>query len=101
MFVLPTLTDLSSFWETIKVSTYTTLFERECFDILVEYILQENDLFLLQKSKEQMSNTGNNSGAIWKTVMTTIQNVFDTKQPPFRIVLKRTGSPDAGHLVVV
>ncbi|KAI8851589.1 hypothetical protein BC829DRAFT_386413 [Chytridium lagenaria] len=70
MFVLPTLTDLSSYWDTVK----------------------ENDLFLLQKSKEQES-------ALWKTVMATIQNVFDTKQPPFRIVLRSSEATDAGHMV--
>ncbi|KAJ3411856.1 hypothetical protein HDV05_001645 [Chytridiales sp. JEL 0842] len=70
MFVLPTVTDLSSYWETIK----------------------ENEMFLLQKAKEQ-------EGALWKTVMATIQNVFDTKQPPFRIVLKSAQSQETGHMV--
>ncbi|KAJ3332059.1 TBC1 domain member 9, partial [Blyttiomyces sp. JEL0837] len=70
MFLHPTPTDLSGLWETVK----------------------ENENFVLQKLKEQES-------ALWKTVLATIQNVFDTKQPPFRIVLRGAQSADSGYMV--
>ncbi|KAJ3052498.1 hypothetical protein HK097_006137, partial [Rhizophlyctis rosea] len=54
--------------------------------------LQENDLFLLQKLKEQ-------EGTVMKSVWATLQNVFDTKQPPFRILLKSPQSSDVAHMV--
>ncbi|KAI9325982.1 rab-GTPase-TBC domain-containing protein [Zopfochytrium polystomum] len=71
MFVVPTPSDhATNYWELIK----------------------ENDLFMLQQAKDQES-------AIWKTVLTTIQNVFDTKQAPFRILLKNQAGGETGHLV--
>jgi len=48
-----------------------------------------NELFILQKSVAQV-------GLFWKTV----QNVFDTKQPPFRIVLKSTEN-EFGQVIAV
>ncbi|KAJ3037593.1 hypothetical protein HDV00_001481 [Rhizophlyctis rosea] len=70
MWILPTLVDITSFWETVK----------------------ENDLFLLQKLKEQ-------EGTMMKSVWATLQNVFDTKQSPFRILLKSPQSSDVGHMI--
>ncbi|KAI9205822.1 rab-GTPase-TBC domain-containing protein [Polychytrium aggregatum] len=73
MWVVPTPTDItpSAYWEALK----------------------ENELFILQKLKEQ------SNGALWKSVLSTIQNVFDTKQPPFRIILRSAESSDTGYLV--
>ena len=48
-----------------------------------------NELFILQKSVAQV-------GLFWKTV----QNVFDTKQPPFRIVLKSSQN-EFGQVIAV
>ncbi|KAJ3340575.1 hypothetical protein HDU83_007012 [Entophlyctis luteolus] len=82
MFVLPTQTDLNaSYWDTLK----------------------DNGVFVLQKARTQES-------ALWKAVVTTIQNVFDSKQPPFRIILKTPNTvqpapsqpaagPETGHVV--
>ncbi|KAJ3124723.1 TBC1 domain member 9, partial [Physocladia obscura] len=84
MFVLPTQSDLNaSYWEPLK----------------------ENPVFVLQRARAQES-------ALWKAVITTIQNVFDSKQPPFRIILKSpsllppnsnitaaTAVSDSGHVV--
>ncbi|KAL2918208.1 GTPase activating protein (GAP) [Polyrhizophydium stewartii] len=77
MWTLPTPVDASSFWQTIK----------------------ENDLFSAQKSKENESST-----TMLRSVWATIQNVFDTKQPPFRIVLRTQGGQDSaayGHMIAV
>ncbi|KAJ3235657.1 hypothetical protein HDU77_000213 [Chytriomyces hyalinus] len=67
-------------------------------------VVKENKVFVLQKAKQQES-------VIWKAVVATIQNVnlnggsrFDSKQPPFRIVLKspqNPGSLETGHVVAV
>ncbi|TPX34079.1 hypothetical protein SmJEL517_g03274 [Synchytrium microbalum] len=71
MILLPTLCDTgASFWDLVK----------------------ENDLFMIQKAKEQ-------GGALWKTVLATVQNVLDTKQSKFRILLKSPQGPEVGHLV--
>ncbi|KNC97733.1 uncharacterized protein SPPG_06734 [Spizellomyces punctatus DAOM BR117] len=70
MLCLPSQVDISSYWETVK----------------------ENDLFLLQRLKEQ-------EGTALKSLWATIQNVLDTKQPPFRILLRSAESPDVGHMV--
>ncbi|KAJ3297468.1 hypothetical protein HDU79_003549 [Rhizoclosmatium sp. JEL0117] len=74
MFVLPTATDIQyTYWEVVK----------------------DNPIFSLHKAKQQDS-------AIWKAVVTTIQNVFDSKQPPFRIILKSpqvAGQGEVGHVV--
>ncbi|KAJ1552603.1 TBC1 domain member 9 [Cladochytrium tenue] len=71
MFVVPTLTGYGhALWDTLK---------------------QQNDLFLLQQIKDK--------DTAWKTVLATFQNVFDTKQAPFRIILKGHDGSDSGHLV--
>ncbi|KAI9327546.1 rab-GTPase-TBC domain-containing protein [Obelidium mucronatum] len=74
MFTLPTATDINlAYWEVVK----------------------DNPIFTLHKAKQQES-------AIWKAVVTTIQNVFDSKQPPFRIILKSPNLPgqgEVGHIV--
>lgn len=59
MWIVPSICEVTPFWEDIK----------------------ENRFFLLQKSK-----AGEN--AIWKNLVGTLQTIFDTKQPPFRILLK-------------
>ncbi|ORX58362.1 TBC-domain-containing protein [Piromyces finnis] len=51
--------------------------------------LKINELFILQKSVAQV-------GLFWKT----LQNVFDTKQPPFRIVLKSSQN-EFGQVIAV
>ncbi|KAJ3074761.1 hypothetical protein HDU98_010351 [Podochytrium sp. JEL0797] len=74
MFLLPTGTDVNlAYWE----------------------VVQDNGIFSLHKMKQQDS-------ALWRIVTTTIQNVFDSKQPPFRIVLKSPqlpGQQETGHVV--
>jgi len=52
-------------------------------------ILKVNELFVLQKSVAQV-------GLFWKT----LQNVFDTKQPPFRIVFKSSQN-QLGQVIAV
>ncbi|KAI8930220.1 rab-GTPase-TBC domain-containing protein [Entophlyctis helioformis] len=76
MWTLPTAVEPSSFWQTRK----------------------ENDLFLLQKSKENEA-----ASTVLKSVWATIQNVFDTKQPPYRIVLRNTngGIEGSGQMIAV
>ncbi|KAJ1332801.1 hypothetical protein BSLG_008430 [Batrachochytrium salamandrivorans] len=70
MWTLPTAIETSSFWKTIK----------------------ETDLFLMQKSSENEANS-----TMLKSVWATLQNVFDTKQPPYRIILRtyQGGAVDA------
>eukprot|EP00833_Pecoramyces_ruminatium_P007731 jgi/Orpsp1_1/1181763/evm.model.c7180000078497.1 len=51
--------------------------------------LKVNELFVLQKSVAQV-------GLFWKT----LQNVFDTKQPPFRIVFKSSQN-ELGQVIAV
>ncbi|KAI8919464.1 rab-GTPase-TBC domain-containing protein [Powellomyces hirtus] len=70
MLCLPSPVELSSYWETLK----------------------EDELFLLQRLKQS-------EGTVIKSLWTTIQNVLDTKQPPFRIILKSAENLDAGHMV--
>ncbi|CAO3700781.1 unnamed protein product [Rhizopus stolonifer] len=62
VFTLPTPTDitLTAFWTTVL----------------------QKDNFLLQKS----STPGN---PLFRNLMSTIANVFDTKQPPYRILFQR------------
>ncbi|KAJ3188481.1 hypothetical protein HK101_009144 [Irineochytrium annulatum] len=68
MWVIPTLTDVStSYWDTVKVK-WTVFQLRRLFNM---GRIKENDLFLIQKSKEQ-------GGALWKSVMATIQNANDS-----------------------
>ncbi|KAI9141144.1 rab-GTPase-TBC domain-containing protein [Paraphysoderma sedebokerense] len=54
--------------------------------------INSNELFLLQKTKEYDSK-------LIKNVIGTLQNVFDTKQQPFRILLKSSKQLDTGHLI--
>ncbi|KAJ3151541.1 hypothetical protein HDU89_001984 [Geranomyces variabilis] len=70
MLCLPSPVELSSYWETLK----------------------ENELFILQRLKQEQ-------GTALKSLWATIQNVLDTKQPPFRIVLRSVDTLDGGHLV--
>ncbi|TPX48227.1 hypothetical protein SeMB42_g03081 [Synchytrium endobioticum] len=71
MFLLPTLTDRAdTFWDLVK----------------------ENEQFIIQKAKEQ-------GGALWKTVLATVQNVLETKQSKFRILLKSPQDPNAADSV--
>ena len=60
MWTTPTRCDITPLWETIS----------------------ENRVFLLQKSKGA-------ENILWKSVVDTFQNVFDTKQFPYRILLKK------------
>ncbi|KAJ3221518.1 hypothetical protein HK099_003430 [Clydaea vesicula] len=57
-------------------------------------VLKENQFFILNKSKEAQSEN-----SAWKSVLTTIQNVFDTKQPNFRIMLKNHTDSDSAHII--
>jgi hypothetical protein len=59
MWTLPTKCEVSPLWETIKY----------------------NRIFVMQKSR----STDN---MLWKSVVDTIHNVFETRQLPFRILLK-------------
>ena len=59
MWCLPSKCDITPLWETIA----------------------ENRAFLLQKSK-------GTENILWKSVVDTIQNIVDTKQSPYRILLK-------------
>lgn len=63
------MTELTPSWETIR----------------------ENDVFIAQHEK---TNTG-----LFKNVVTTMQNVFDVKQAPFRILIKRHNDAEKAHLV--
>ncbi|KAI9183839.1 GTPase activating protein (GAP) [Blastocladiella emersonii ATCC 22665] len=57
--------------------------------------VKSNDYFLLQKTKEYESR-------LVKNLLGTLQNVFDTKQQPFRIILKTpTRGLDNGYVVAV
>ncbi|CAO3684807.1 unnamed protein product [Umbelopsis ramanniana] len=64
-FTIPTQIDIAInlFWETLK----------------------ENDSFILQRIKARKN-------ALFRGMMGTIQNVFDTKQPPYRILYRRGAS---------
>ena len=73
MSILPTESDSGpTLWETIK----------------------DNRVFKLQRSKEQEPSA-------WKAVLATVQNIFDTKAPPFRILLVNPQSSEVGHMVAV
>ena len=69
MWILPTLVDITSFWDTVKVDMDSRLSVPLAWNML-NYggSLQENDLFLLQKLKEQ-------EGTVMKSVWATLQNV--------------------------
>ncbi|KAK5669330.1 GTPase activating protein (GAP) [Batrachochytrium dendrobatidis] len=75
MWTHPTVVENTSFWKTIK----------------------ENDLFWMQKSKENEATS-----TMLKSVWATLQNVFDTKQSPYRIVLRtfQGGVPDPNGQMV-
>ncbi|RKP00542.1 hypothetical protein CXG81DRAFT_13114, partial [Caulochytrium protostelioides] len=65
MWVLPTPTDQTAFWQTLR----------------------ENPVFTLQKSQETTAESSGGA-SLWKSVVATVQNVFDTKQPLYRLVFK-------------
>ena len=55
---------------------------------------QENDLFILQKYKEARDS-------VMKALWTTIKSVMDSKQPPYRILLRNHAQSEKPHMISV
>ncbi|KAJ2673564.1 GTPase activating protein (GAP), partial [Coemansia sp. RSA 1285] len=62
MFVLPAPAEQSAFWDDVKTT----------------------GSFVLQQS----ISTGSSGGAFMRNVLATIQNVLETKPPPYRVVFR-------------
>ncbi|KAJ3188163.1 hypothetical protein HDU85_005313 [Gaertneriomyces sp. JEL0708] len=71
-WTLPTQVDVTngSYWENVK----------------------ENELFILQRLNQPQ-------GTVMKSFWATIQHVLETKQPPFRILLKSAENAEIAHMI--